>query len=262
MNTACNTVLYSRGRLAEAISEIADAGYDGIELQPHHVLPLLNDRDRVRRLHDACDEAHLRVSAVMVGYLRDEDTLARNIAAAELATALGAEHVVVLPPQPWMCTEDGFAVLAGELGRACHARGVRVAMHHHAGTILDTPERIGAFAASPPHDAVGLCFDIAHYALFADDEADAAARLAEAIVYVHVKDLARRAGALDFVPGVRNAQMSFRVSGDGVLDVGPAIRRLRDSGYTGWLSVEVENFLRGRAESARLSINRIEEALA
>jgi inosose dehydratase len=262
MQTAFNTVLYPRGHLLEAVAEVSAAGYAGLELQPQHTLQLLVDPELRSTFAEALAAAGLQVAAVMVGYLRDAATLEQNVAAAQLGHELGTERLVVLPPQPWMCSPDAFADLARELGAACTELGIEVAVHHHAGTVLDTPQRIDAFAARRPHAAVGLCFDVAHYALFADDEARAAERLAPVINYVHVKDLVARTAALPFVPDVRNAQMSFRVVGDGTLEIGATVQRLRSAGYDGWLSVEVENFYRDRPDSARRSIEFLQEALS
>jgi sugar phosphate isomerase/epimerase len=262
MSLAFNTVLYSPGRLADALEEISAAGYQGIELQPHLTLPLLGSATEDRTELAAALGSHgLRLAATMSGYLRDPATLATNIAAAELARDLGGGWIILLPPQPWMCSRADFDALLVDLAAACEPLGVRIAVHHHAGTILDTPAAIDEFAARRADDRIRLCFDLAHYALFADDEVAAAARLAPAIGYVHVKDLSRRHGELDFVPGVRNAQQSFRVFGDGVLELEEALRALRDGGFDGWWSVEVENFYRSRIESAERSRAAAERAI-
>lgn len=258
---AFNTVLYAPDHLPDALEEVAAAGYDGIELQPHFTLPLIEGSaaDRARFAAELNDRG-LRLSATMSGYLRDRQTLSANLSAASLAKELGGGHIILLPPQPSMCGWDEFAGLLGELVAGCGDLGVAVAVHHHAGTIVDTPERIERFADELAGDGVGLCFDVAHYALFADDEVEAARRLGGAIDYVHLKDLVRRHGELEFVPGVRNAQQSFRVYGDGVLDLDGVLGSLRDGGYQGWLSVEVENFYRSRTDSAARSLAAIKEA--
>jgi inosose dehydratase len=258
---AFNTVLYRPNELEVAVAEISDAGYAAIELQPHLTLPLLQDVARRDALKIALETHSLRVAALMCGYLHDAASLERNVATVALAGSLDAGHLIVLPPRPEMCSASDFADLLAKLAEVCAASGVIAAVHHHAGTIVDTPDAIEGFLERTSHSAIGLCFDIAHYALFADDEGAAAGRFAARTSYVHVKDLARRSGELGFVPGVRNAQQSFRVTGDGVLAVGTVLSALRAGGYESWFSVEVENFYRTRVDSARVSLDRVVEAL-
>jgi inosose dehydratase len=258
VRVACNTVLYTVHQLEGAIQELTDAGYQGIELQPHLTSLLMSDPRMVEPL---LASRELRVSAVMVGYLFDDETLRRNRLGVELAQTLGAERLIILPPKPEMADVELFGELVRQLASHSAEAGVGLSIHHHAGTVLDTPDRIAAFLADSGDGTVGLCLDPAHYALFADDEADAAARYAAAVNYVHVKDLARRAGDLGFVPSVNNAQQSFRQPGDGVLDLPGVLEALRSGGYDGWLSVEIENFYRPRVE-AIASSRRYLEALA
>lgn len=259
---AFNTVLYRRSELAPAVAEIAGTGYAALELQPHLTVPLLDDPAAVASLTALLDAERLRVAAVMCGYLFDAASLALNLKTTKLAKKLGAPCLIVLPPRPEMCSAEGFDVLLRELGDEAGALEVAVAVHHHAGTIVDDAPAIDRFLERTAHPAVGLCFDVAHYALFADDEVDAAKRYAPRTIYVHVKDLARRSGELGFEPGVRNAQQSFRVTGDGLLEMTKTLTALRDGGFGGYFSAEVENFYRSRADSLATSHNRILGALA
>jgi inosose dehydratase len=259
---ASTAILYTARHLGEAVSDLSEAGYEGIELQPHHALKLAGDAAARAQLSEQMKAAGLVLAAAMPGYLSDRASLEVAARVAGLVAELGGAHLLVLPARHGACEFEEFVELLGALAGECEQAGVAAAVHHHAGTIVDTPERIDDLLGRPLPSNVGLCFDVAHYALFADDEADAARRYAAATRYVHVKDLSHRSGQLGFVPGARNGQQSFRVPGDGVLDVSGAIRELVDAGYDGWLSLETENFYRSPTDALALGRAYMEQAIA
>lgn len=254
MRFSSTTVLYARGHLGEALHELSHVGYSGVELQPHHTRVLIADKEERARFRDGLSRHGQAVAAVMSGYLWDEPTVQAHVRAIDLAVELGCDRIVVLPPQAHMADLATFERHLSEVADVASAHGVRLAVHHHAGTVIDTVPRIEAFVGSIAHPAVGLCFDTAHYALFADDEVDAVERFAGSITHVHLKDLACRASNLPFVPDMLNGQQSFRVPGDGVLDLAECVRVLRNLEYDGWVSVELENFSRARLESLEVAL--------
>lgn len=254
MRFSSTTVLYARGHLGEALEELSHAGYSGVELQPHHTRVLMADEEERARFREALSRHGQAVAAVMSGYLWDEATAHAHLLAIDLAAELGCDRIVVLPPQSHMADLGRFQRLLLEVAEVASDHGVRLAVHHHAGTVIDTAPKIDAFLGSVAHPSVGLCFDTAHYALFADDEVDAVEKLAGRISHVHLKDLVCRASELAFVPDMLNGQQSFRVPGDGVLDLAACLRVLRDLEYDGWVSVELENFSRARLESLEVAL--------
>jgi sugar phosphate isomerase/epimerase len=45
----------------------------------------------------------------------------------------------------------------------------------------------------------------------------------------------------------------------GSVEFGPIVKSLKDSGYSGYLSVEVFDFTQGAEETARISLNTLRE---
>jgi inosose dehydratase len=136
-----------------------------------------------------------------------------------------------------------FAERLDELAERMGERGMRLAYHHHMGTVIQTEEEIDELmAATSP--AVGLLFDTGHLTFAGGDPLAVARQYVGRIQHVHCKDV--RANVL---ARVLNADTSFleavlqgvfTVPGDGAIDYAPIFAVLREAGYAGWLVVEAE----------------------
>jgi inosose dehydratase len=123
------------------------------------------------------------------------------------------------------------------------AFGVRMAFHHHMGTIVQTDAEIDRLMAATG-DAAGLLFDTGHCLFAGGDPASLLERHIARVVHVHCKDVRRAmldaavAEDMSFMDSVLNG--IFTVPGDGCIDFLPLLRRLFAHGYDGWLVVEAE----------------------
>lgn len=121
--------------------------------------------------------------------------------------------------------------------------GVKMAFHHHMGTIIETDAEIDRLMASTG-EAVGLLFDTGHCAFSGGDPKTLLQRHVSRVVHVHCKDvrtgILKRARAEDmsFMGAVMEG--IFTVPGDGAQDYATLLRILADAGYSGWLVVEAE----------------------
>ena len=128
-----------------------------------------------------------------------------------------------------------------EVAAATAAEGVRLAYHHHMGTIVQGEADIDALMDNTGPE-VGLLLDTGHAQFAGADPAVLARRYASRVVHVHAKDVraavAERANADDWsflravVAGV------FTVPGDGCVPFAAVFRELRD--YSGWVVLEAE----------------------
>lgn len=123
------------------------------------------------------------------------------------------------------------------------AFGVRMAFHHHMGTIVQTGAEIDLLMAATG-EAVGLLFDSGHCLFAGADPLAVLQRHLSRVVHVHCKDARRdvldRALATDesFMQAVLDGV--FTVPGDGCIDFPALLRTLRTRDYAGWLVVEAE----------------------
>ena len=189
---------------------------------------------------------------------RDAPSTALMSARCDMAAALGANVVFLVPASKKSGT---FEEMAAEVRQICkHAGelGLEVAVHNHAGTHVTTVTAQLAFLDEVDRPEVGLCLDVAHLALFEDDPPAAIARLAGRIRYLHVKDLA--AGAReqlqgldgDSLAGVVPLTPAYTDIGAGALDLRAMVDALCREGYRGWATIEIETLRRPRfLEQAR-----------
>jgi len=130
-----------------------------------------------------------------------------------------------------------------EVAEHMQERGVRLAFHHHMGTVVQTESEVDALMASTGTE-VGLLLDTGHMAFAGGDPVATARRHARRIVHVHCKDVrppvlrAVLASDHSFLAAVLGGV--FTVPGDGGIDFPSILGPLARSGYSGWLVVEAE----------------------
>ncbi|MCX5494421.1 myo-inosose-2 dehydratase [Kaistia dalseonensis] len=121
--------------------------------------------------------------------------------------------------------------------------GVRMAFHHHMGTIIETDAEIDALM-DHTGEAVGLLYDTGHCVFSGGDPEALLARNIDRVVHVHCKDvrpdILARARAEDWSFMAAVLAGIFTVPGDGSVDYPTLLKRLADHGYAGWLVVEAE----------------------
>lgn len=121
--------------------------------------------------------------------------------------------------------------------------GVRMAFHHHMGTIVESEADIDRLMASTG-EAAGLLFDSGHCLFAGGDPAALLSRHIARVVHVHCKDVRRdvldRALSKDMTFMDAVLEGIFTVPGDGCIAFPPLLRTLRDADYAGWLVVEAE----------------------
>ena len=164
---------------------------------------------------------------------------------AETSGTVQGRRDVPVADRPVM-REDEWPVFLDRLGRLgdwMAGRGVRIAFHHHMGTVVETAAEIARLMQGTP-ESVGLLFDTGHLAFAGEDPAAVSRRWAHRVNHVHAKDvrpdvLARaRAGRWSFLDAV--VAGVFTVPGDGAVDFVSALRPVAEAGYAGWLIVEAE----------------------
>jgi inosose dehydratase len=219
------------------LDELAEAGYRWLELGPYGYLPT-----DPARLREEVDRRGLRVSGQAVfGALHDRDRwdddrrAARQV--AELVTAMGAAHVVLLPddvgPNPPELDPDRWRTLVDrttELGRILkEEHGVDAVFHPHADSHVGTQPQIERFLADTDPASVNLCLDTGHVAYYGGDNLELVRRYPDRIGYLHLKQadpaVTRQVEAegLAFAEAVRRGVMCEPPKGE------PAMEALLDA---------------------------------
>jgi inosose dehydratase len=164
---------------------------------------------------------------------------------AETSDTVQGRRDVPVADRPVMAEAEWpvFLDRIAKLSELMAAEGVRLAFHHHMGTVIETAAEIDRLLAGTP-DTVGLLFDTGHLTFAGEDPTAVAAKWATRINHVHAKDvrpdvLARaRAERWSFLDAVVNGV--YTVPGDGMIDFEAAFKPLAALGYDGWVICEAE----------------------
>jgi inosose dehydratase len=164
---------------------------------------------------------------------------------AEVSRAVHGDRAVPLSRRP-VLSEADFAVLAPRIeafARRLAGEGLKLAYHHHMGTLIQTEAEIDRLMDATGPD-VGLLLDTGHLAFAGGDPLAVARRHASRIAHVHCKDVRAAvlgdvlARDLPFLAAVLEGV--FTVPGDGMVDYPSVLATVAASGYRGWLVVEAE----------------------
>ena len=144
-----------------------------------------------------------------------------------------------LPEGEWAKFGERLTALAERMQR----EGLRMAYHHHMGTVVQSAQDIDSMMSNTG-DAVGLLLDTGHLTYAGGDPVQMASKYAGRITHVHCKDVRK-----SVLERSRNRDQSFlnsvldgvfTVPGDGMVNYRRVLEPIAKSGYSGWLVVEAE----------------------
>ena len=242
--------------LETCLAEAKEAGFEGVEMG--HKFPRHADELRSILAHHGLDLVSGWYSAQLLERAADDeiDAVADHL---ELLAEMGCRTMVFaevtgcvhddrgtpvsrrprLSDDQWTDFGERLTVVAEHLVK----RGIKMAYHHHMGTVVETEEEIDRLMAVTG-DAVGLLLDAGHLVYAGGDPVTVARRHGRRINHVHCKDIRP-----DVLKQVRAADKSFldsvldgvfTVPGDGGIPFAEMLGALVPHGYGGWLVVEAE----------------------
>ncbi|HEX2140480.1 MAG TPA: myo-inosose-2 dehydratase [Woeseiaceae bacterium] len=242
--------------LDTCLREAAAAGYAGVELG--HKFPR-----RAEVLGPLLERHGLSLVSGWYSLRLVERTAGEEFAAMqphlELLQALGSDVMVCaevtgcvhgdlqtrLSRRPRLAESafERFANRLAELAARMRECGMRLAYHHHMGTVVQSEEDVNALLAAcdPP---VELLLDTGHLRYAGGDPARAARNHAHRIAHLHCKDIRPQVlerclnADTSFLEAV--LQGVFTVPGDGCIEFAAVIQPLLAAGYDGWIVVEAE----------------------
>jgi len=248
---------------AELVALTARLGYAGLESgtgapeEPEALRALLSGQGL--RLPGAYRWVRLSDPAVAAAELEAATAAAGRLAAAGAAALLVAEHWTEarralagrayrypeagLPPERLACLCRHLETL----GARCRDLGLALALHHHVGTPVETPDEVAAVMEGTDPALVGLCLDTGHTVYGGGDALGAARRYARRIVYVHAKDVDgdaledARARGMGLLDGLRRGVFSpLYGTARSTVDIAAVGDVLAGVGYGGWVIMECD----------------------
>ena len=241
------------------LSEMAALGLKATEFGPQGWLPLDGAQARA-----ALDRHGLRLVGGFVPVVAHTDDLSATReharrAAAQLADA-GADVFVATPvadldwSPPVALDDEGFKRLGAnlrELADLVAEQGLRLVLHPHVGTLLETAADVRRALA---HTDVPWCFDSGHLLIGGVDPVQFVRDHADRIGHVHLKDVNAslaervRGGELSLVQATQ--QGLFQPLGEGDAHIDEVVALLADAGYERWLVLEQDLAITGSEPAA------------
>jgi inosose dehydratase len=241
--------------LETCLSEARLAGYEGVELgrkfprDPAVLGPIL--RKHQLNLVSGWYSARLLERSVEdeIVAMRPHAELLKKLGCkvmvfAEVSRCVHGDRRIPLSKRPRLAEKEWKPLCErlDAVGRHLGKEGLRLAYHHHMGTVVQSEDEVDRMMDST--SAVGLLLDTGHLTFAGGDPMRALERHAKRIVHVHCKDIRRdklaRANKQDssFLDAVLGDV--FAVPGDGSIDFEPILSALAKHAYSGWLVVEAD----------------------
>ncbi len=244
--------------ITQVLEEMVLAGYEGTEYgtglpsDPAALTPLLgryglalasnfcwvafedrrnHGREIAQALAVARTLAAMHVRELILGLRGSSERIA-------LAGRVPADGSAGLTETQWRALADGIH----ELARACEPLGVRLSVHPHAGSFVETRDELDILFRRTDARALGLCVDAGHLVYGGGDPVEVVRNFGSRIRYVHIKDvnpevLAEcQTNGIGFLDALR--RYIFCGLGKGSVDLPGFVEGLQRAEFSGWMVVE------------------------
>ncbi len=268
MKLAFSSNAYLRFSIEETIERIASLGYAGIELLADvpHAWPAGLLEEQKQSIRDALDKHHLTISninAFMMNAVADPrqpywhpswiepDPHYRAIRrehtkrALHLAHELGAPHITtepggpLTPGQSWAHAAAVFYEELMPCIELAEQLNVPILIEPEPELLIERFDQYLEFTSRIDSPMIGLNFDVGHAYCVSEDPQDWVAKMADHTRHYHLEDIAATRVHQHLVPG------------RGAIDFAATLAAIKQTGYTGWLTVELYPYINDPDAAAR-----------
>jgi sugar phosphate isomerase/epimerase len=272
MRLAFSTNAYLKHPFDEAAARIAALGYDGLELLADvpHAWPaglLDGQKQAIRAAMERVGLQFSNINAFMMNAVNDyrqpywypsfiePDPHYRRVRvdhtrrALSLCAELGAPHITtepggpIAPGQTRQEAIDLFVEVLKPLAQHAHDCGVLLLIEPEPGLLLETTDQYLEVAERVNAPSLGLNFDVGHAFCVSEELPRSIARLAPHTRHYHVEDIAATRVHHHLVPGT------------GAIDFEEVVAAIKQTGYDGWLTVELYPFQDDPDSAARQAMD-------
>lgn len=276
---AYSTNAYQRFSLEEALYRVARLGYRGVEILADvpHAWPcgLLEESLRlIRRSLESTGLAISNVNAFMMNAIGDPRhpywhpswiepaaelrALRREHTkrALRLAHALGAPSIQTEPGGPLpagMSWAHALRVFYDELMpcvELAEKLGVDLLVEPEPGLLIERLEQYLEFADRVGSPRLGLNFDIGHVYCVGDEPVQWIPLVASHTRHYHIEDIAADRVHRHLVPG------------EGSIDLRAVLEAIRDTSYTGWITVELYPYVDDPDDAGRRALRYLQSLVS
>lgn len=243
----------------QCISEMALSGYQGSEVGNKYpkdtkvLKPMLNLRGvEICNAWFSTFFAIGKFEETIEEFKKHRDFLyemgAKVIGCSEQSYSIQGLNKSIFDEKPFFTSSEWENIFKGynKLAELAGEKGMKVSLHHHMGTGIQTPEEVEKFM-SGTNESVYLLFDTGHI-YYSEGKQEAVDQMIKKyinnICHIHLKDVRE-----DIVRDVKNHKKSFldgvkmgafTVPGDGVINFDEVFKTIANSNYSGWMVVEAE----------------------
>jgi len=255
----------------ETVEALADIGYDGVELLlgGSHLHPDDTDERDVAAVRDALDDTGLEPcngnafmlsatdfqhpSYIEVDPGRRLERVEYTRAALELAAALDLPSISIQPGGPvpdGRSREWGLATFAESLREilpVAERIGVDVLVEPEPDLLIETTAQYRTLASRLDTPALGCNFDAGHLFCVGEDPAGAVDQLADQTPHYHLED----------IPADRSHEHTQL--GAGAMDIDGFLEAVAETGYDGFVTVELYPYRETAVETAREAYDYLDD---
>lgn len=232
------------GNDRQAIVDIADLGYPGIQLRSN-IIP--DWEKQPQALASELAARRLTFVALSSGGVNIENDpsseTTTHVQHARFLRECGGLYLQCTDRRPKRTlTRDDYRRLGRmltDIGKRTADLGIPLGYHPHMGAIGERPDEVDAVLDAADPRYVKLELDIAHYQQGGGDPVQAIRKYADRLLFLHIKDVESpmEAGRAGEAPG---QSYRFVELGRGKVDVKGVFAALRDIKFRGWAVVELD----------------------
>lgn len=131
---------------------------------------------------------------------------------------------------------EGMCEALNDIGKMCLDYGVTLCIHQHTRTLCETKFQLNHVLSNTNPEYVKLCLDTCHVALAGMEVEEEFANHLDRLAYVHFKDV-----VADYKrPYSESVTENARALGEGIIDFPIVFEILKNGGYDGPITVEVD----------------------
>ncbi|MDQ2921938.1 MAG: sugar phosphate isomerase/epimerase [Acidobacteriota bacterium] len=255
------------GKDAEAIKEISEIGFRGIQLRSN----ILKDYgDHPKALRDLLDQHHLELVALSSGGVgitagTEAAEIAKHVSNAKFVHDVGGRYLQVTDSarpkdrKPEAADFKQLGRVLTEIGKRSTDLGVPVGYHNHMNSLGEAPDEVDRIMEAADPRYVKLELDIAHYQQGGGDPSKAIRQYHDRLLFLHIKDVENLATGDQSGRAYRWVEL-----GRGRVDLPAVFGALKDVKFRGWAVIELDSVpdkTRTPKECAQINKKYVEETL-
>ncbi|MDF2767209.1 MAG: endonuclease, family 2 [Nitrososphaeraceae archaeon] len=276
MKLAFSTNAFKRYSLEEAVSMIAEIGYEGIELlcdSPHAYPPTFQEKE-IKSLKDQIAKFKLQISNLNAftlysisdvyhpSWIEDDKEsrelrITHTVNCIKLAKKVGAKNLSTEPGGPInerkntnvKYLEKLFMEGLNRVSPIAEEENIKILIEPEPDLLLENSNQFLNFIKNLNTNHVRLNFDIGHFYCVGEDPAEMICKLCEYIEHFHLADIAT------------NRIHNHLIPGEGSINFRSVLKTIETIGYKGFVTVELYPYQHNPNEAAKRAYEYLYEIL-